>query len=267
MSREITGARQLDELRVALSGRDLAIVGQVAELRLMSAHQLRAVHFPDAEHHSPMAAAHACRRSLERLTQLRLLVRAERRVGGVWAGSASYCYGVGPIGQRMLNVGGPRRRFREPSTTFALHTLAVAQLVVDLTLAARQKAFDLLVCQAEPRCWRQFSGMGGASVLKPDLFISLGDPEFEHRLFVEVDRGTEHLPALLRKCHIYEAYYRSGREQAAHEVFPRVCWIVPGEARAARLRFAVASDRRLTAALFTVTRTEQALLALAGGAV
>jgi hypothetical protein len=265
MSREQLGARGLDQLRDELSGRDLAIVGQVAELRLMSARQLEAVHFPSNEHDSQAAAARACRRSLDRLAQHRLLVRAERRIGGVRAGSASYCYSLGPVGQRVLNIGGPRRRFREPSTAFAIHTLAVAQLVVDLTLATRQKQFDLLVCQAEPRCWRQFNAMGGATVLRPDLFLSLGVSEFEHRWFVEVDRGTEHLPALVRKCRLYDAYYRSGREQATYQVFPRVCWLVPDEARVLQLQGAITGDQQLTRGLFCVTTTKQALKVLARG--
>ena len=265
MTREQLGARGLDQLRDELSGRDLAIVGQVAELRLMSARQLEAVHFPSNEHDSSAAAARACRRSLDRLARHRLLIRAERRIGGVRAGSASYCYSLGPVGQRVLNIRGPRRRFREPSAAFALHTLAVAQLVVDLTLVTRKNQFDLLVCQAEPRCWRRFSTMGGATVLRPDLFLSLGVSEFEHRWFVEVDRGTEHLPALLRKCRLYDAYYRSGREQAAHGVFPRVCWLVPDEERAARLRGAITGDKRLPPELFSVTRSEEALTVLAGG--
>ena len=118
MSRETVGARQLEELREVLSGRDLAVVGQIADLRLMSSRQVQAVHFPDSAHDNPRAAAQACQRCLARLTELRLLTRAERRIGGVRAGSAAACFGLGPVGQRVLNVGGPRRRFWESSAAF-----------------------------------------------------------------------------------------------------------------------------------------------------
>ena len=69
-------------------------------------------------------------------------------------------------------------------------------------------------------------------MLRPDLFVSLGVGDFEHRWFCEVDRGTEHLPAILRKCRQYEAYYATGAEQRDHGVFPRACWIVPDQRRA-----------------------------------
>jgi hypothetical protein len=102
-------------------------------------------------------------------------------------------------------------------------------------------------------------------VVRPDLFLALGVGEYEHRFFVEVDRGTEHLPALIKKCRLYESYYASGREQAAHGVSPRTCWVVPDEPRARRLRRAIDGERHLTGELFVVTTTDQALAMLAGG--
>ena len=57
---------------------------------------------------------------------------------------------------------------------------------------------------------------------------SLGSGEYELRWFIEVDRGSESLPVIVRKCRLYADYYQSGREQAnGGGVFPRVCWIVP----------------------------------------
>ena len=265
MSRQQLRAKGLAVLQGELSGRDLAIVGQVADLRLMSGRQITAVHFPPSEHDNAAAAARACNRTLGRLVRDRLLVRLDRRIGGARKGSGGFVYGLGPVGHRVLALSGPRPRFHEPSAVFALHTLAVAQIVVDCTVAARQSRFDLVVCQTEPRCWRQFSAMGGLTVLRPDLFLSLGVGEYEHRFFVELDRGTEHLPALLRKCRLYEAYYTSGREQAAHGGSPRTCWIVGSDERALRLRKALDADRHLTDELFVVTTVEHALAALSGG--
>jgi hypothetical protein len=97
------------------------------------------------------------------------------------------------------------------------------------------------------------TSLSGRLTLRPDLFVSLGVGDFERRFFVEIDRGTEHLPALLRKCRGYETYYRSGVEQAKHDVFPRVCWVMPDEKRASRLREALGKNPRLTAELFTVS--------------
>lgn len=264
MSANAVGRNGLDLLREDLSGRDLAIIDQVADLRLMTARQIEAVHFPVGEHETVTAGARACRRTLERLARDRLLIRLERRIGGVRAGSGSFVYALGPVGHRILRRDQPRPRFREPSTTFTDHTLAVAQLVIDVSIAARTSGIDLLGCQPEPRCWRQFSSTSGLTVLRPDLFVSLGVGEFEHRWFCEVDRGTEHLPVLIRKCRQYETYYAAGTEQAAHGVFGRVCWIVPDTRRAERFRKAIDADRRLTDELFVVTTTDRALDMLKG---
>ena len=267
MARDQLRAKGLEELRLGLTGRDFAVLGQVGELRLMTTQQIRAVHFPAEDHPSAFAAIRTCNRCLDRLVDCRALVRLARRVGGVHGGSSVYIYALGPVGQRLLNLGGARRRFREPSASFVDHTLAVSQLIVDLTLAARQKRFDLLAVQAEPRCWRTFTSSSGRMLLRPDAYVALGVGEYEHRVFIEVDRGTEHLPALLRKCHVYEAYYATGKEQAESEVFPRVCWLMPSVERTTRLKRAIVASRQLTPELFMVIPQQQAVAMLGGDAV
>lgn len=264
MGKRVVGKLALEDLRERLSGRDMAIIGQVADLRLMTGRQIEAVHFPVGEHDTAAAAARAARRCLERLARTNLLIRLERRIGGVRAGSRSFVYALGPVGHRVLHRDEARPRYREPSATFVDHTLAVTQLVVDLTVRSQLGGMDLLRMQAEPRCWRQFTSAAGVTVLRPDLFVALGVGEFEHRWFCEVDRGTEHLPALLRKCRTYEAYYATGTEQRDHGVFPRGCWIVPDQRRAERLRRAIDKDSRLTDALFVVTTHDSAIATLTG---
>jgi Replication-relaxation len=263
--RPYVSARGVAQLRERLSERDMAIIEQVAELRLMSARQIQAVHFPDAEHDNEQAATRARQRVLERLTRERLLLRLERRIGGVRAGSAGLVLVLGPVGQRVLAIDGPRRRSYEPTLRFVDHTLAIAQLIVDMRVASRRSLLDLLDSQTEPRCWRQFSGLGGRRLLRPDLFMVLGVGDYELRWFIEVDRASESLPTVLRKCHLYADYYQSGKEQTANGgVFPRVCWIVPDERRAERIRGAVARDRTLPERLFLVTTTARALDVLRG---
>jgi Replication-relaxation len=264
--RRYVSARGVARLRDRLSARDVAIIRQVAELRLMSARQIQAIHFPTAEHDNEQAAIRARQRVLERLTRDRLLVRLERRIGGIRAGSSGFVLTLGPLGQRVLAIGGARRRTYEPTLRFLDHTLAIAQLVVDLNVAARGGVLELLDCQPEPRCWREFSGLGGRRLLRPDAFVVLGARGYELRWFIEVDRSSESVPVIVRKCHLYADYYQSGKEQDAQGgVFPRVAWVVPDEQRAERLRRAIQRDRSLPDRLFVVTADTRALDALRGG--
>jgi Replication-relaxation len=262
-ARPYVSARGLKQTRERLSERDLGVIRQVAELRLMSARQIQALHFPDVEHDNEQAATRARQRVLERLTRERLLIRLERRIGGVRAGSAGFVLALGPVGQRVLAIDGPRRRSYEPTLRFVDHTLAVAQLIVDVTVASRRGLLDLVDVQPEPRCWREFSDMGGRRLLRPDAYVALGSGEYELRWFIEVDRASESLPVIVRKCRLYADYYQSGKEQAAQGgVFPRVCWIVPDGSRAERLRRTITQDRTLPEGLFVVTTSEQAVAVL-----
>jgi hypothetical protein len=252
-TRAYLSARGAIELRARLSDRDLAMLRHVQALRLMSARQIQAVHFPSSEHGSQSAATRARQRVLARLIRERLLTALERRIGGVRAGSAGLVLGLGPVGHRVLRLDGPRRREHEPGLRFVDHTLATAQLIVDVIVAGRAGLLDLLDWQTEPQSWRGVAGIGGQHGLRPDAFLVLGVGEYELRWFCEVDRATESLPTLSRKCQLYADYYQSGSEQAHSGVFPRVCWIVPDDERAERLRAVIRRDRSLPERLFVVT--------------
>lgn len=266
MSGPRRGRLQLARLADDLSERDLAILRSVSHLRLASARQIERLHFPVPHvHASAVSAARTARRTLERLVRDRMLLRLERRIGGVRAGSASFVYAIGPVGERIVGLDGPRRRFREPSAMFVDHTLAVAELFTRLHEAAQNGLVELDAVQAEPHCWRQFSGLSGRSTLKPDLFVAVGSGGYELRWFVEVDRGTEHRPAILRKCRVYQSYYQSGQEQQRHGVFPRVLWVIPDSSRQRFIRRTIQRASDLTPELFVVTTDEAAVAVLAGG--
>jgi hypothetical protein len=233
----------------------------------MSARQIQALHFPAHEHENEQAAIRARQRVLTRLCRDRLLIALERRIGGLRAGSAGLVLALGPVGQRVLAQAGTRRRAYEPTWRFVDHTLAIAQLVVDVRVAARAGSLDAIRCEAEPTCWRSFARLGGRFVLRPDAFLALGVGEFELRWFIEVDRASESLPTVLKKCRLYADYYQSGTEQAAHGVFPRVCWVVPDETRAERVRTAIRRDGSLPDALFVVTTDAEAMFTLTDNVV
>lgn len=264
-SLRLVGRRGLASLREELTERDMAIVSGIAELRLLATPHIRALHFPIGEHKSELAATRACQRALNRLVRDRLLIRLERRRGGIRAGSDGFTYALGPVGQRILSIDGTRRRFSEPTLRFLEHTLAIAQIVVDVTAAETDGSLEVLACQAEPKCHRQFSISSGWVVLRPDLFLALGVGDLELRWFVEIDMATESVPTVLRKCRQYQSYYQAGKEQERHGVFPQVCWVVPNDRRAGQIRRGIAQDRKLTDRLFCVTTTNEALHVLKGG--
>ena len=82
-------------------------------------------------------------------------------------------------------------------------------------VAARRGLLDLLDFQAEPESWREFAGLGGRRWLRPMRSWRLAVGEYELRWFIEVDRASESLPVIVRKCRLYAEYYQSGTEQAA----------------------------------------------------
>jgi hypothetical protein len=262
-----TGRRMLRIIERELSGRDRAILNSLDQHRFLTSRQLQVLHFHD--HSTPEAATRICRRVLRRLCELGVVEHLARRIGGVRAGSASFVWRVGPVGDRLLRQArgdGIRARRKEPSTRHLEHCLAVADCHLALVTAARAGRLELLNLATEPDSWRAYLGMGGApEVLKPDLYAVTATSEYEDHLFVELDRATESLPTLVRKCAQYERYRRTGREQAATEVFPLVVWVVPDEQRAARLHSALSAARNLDTALFRITTPERFAGLVCGG--
>jgi hypothetical protein len=263
MSAQRLGRRGLERLRNRLSDRDLAILRNVDAFRLLTTRQIEAFHFHD--HATTLTGARSARRVLERLTRDRVLVRLERRIGGVRAGSASYIYAVGPAGHRILHDDSSRR-WREPSETFVTHTLTVADLVIALTQRDRAGEAELVEYGTEPGCWRDFPRpMAGTQTLKPDLVVVTATEESELRWFVEIDLATESGPAIVRKCRTYHAYWQSGIEQDRHDVFPKVLWVADTTRRAGLIRRAITKARSLHRPLFDVTTADKAIAVLAGG--
>ena len=273
-----------------LPDRDRRVLQTVADFRIVCANQLARLHFPESNHATALSATRLARYTLKRLTERGFLIRLERRVGGSRAGSASFCYALGDHGMAALDL--PRNRRREPSLPFLGHVLDVAELGVRLQEEARRIPLIHVICmEPETGCWRTFQGSGSEiDIVKPDLVVVLGiggqsnvgtsaadqslaagpDAEVEElHWFIEVDRGTEHRPAIQRKLQAYERYYRSGVEQTRHGVFPRVLWSVSAgvktDTRAAQLREWIDRTSSVTQELFVVRSFEETINELKGG--
>jgi len=249
------GRRALVQLADQLSDRDFLVLRQVGAHRFLTTRQVERLDFQD--HASASSAARVCRRVLRRLEGQGLLQRPLRRIGGLTAGSASSVWMLSSRGLRLLNIhdgNGAIGRVREPGERFVQHYLAVADTHLELIESERAGELRLIELHTEPRCWRGFIGLGGGKeTLKPDLFaITANSGDYEDLWFIEVDRGTESLPTLLRQCRLYEVYRRHGAEQAEHGTFPLVLWIVPDQRRASKLHHAIQAARDLDNDMYRV---------------
>jgi hypothetical protein len=203
----------------------------------------------------------AAQRALRKLESQHLVAVLPRRVGGYGGGAAQSVWHLTEAGRRLLRhrpgssgssgslaasgEGWRRVRFSEPSPQFLAHTLRVADicLVLEQLGAASGGELGLAAVQTEPECWRVFTGPYGAlSALRPDLYAEVASLEFLDCWFIEADMATEHLPAIVRKARVYEAYRALGREQAVRGVFPLVLWVTPDGRRAEAIMRAIGQD-------------------------
>ncbi|MEN4475709.1 replication-relaxation family protein [Mycolicibacterium cosmeticum] len=267
-----TSAADITAIAERLSDRDWAILRSVADHQFLTGAHISAMHFHD---HTAQSGPRIARRTMARLRSLRVLGALERSVGGIHAGSSGLVHFVDVVGDQLLRgrSGRTSRRSREPSARFLAHRLAIADTRIDLLRAQRFGDLDVIACSVEPASWRRYTGPGGAPItLKPDLYVeTAAADDLVYAWFLEVDLGTESLPTLLRKCRAYDAYRRSGIEQAQGGGFPLVVWSMThrnpskAEDRRQALEDAIATDRTMPSQLFRITAPQQISAALRAG--
>lgn len=254
--RRVTGAA-VRAIAAGLSERDLAILADVARVRVLTGQMVSRLHFADLEgRHRDRTR----RRVLERLVSLQLLTPLGRRIGGVRAGSAGLVFALGPAGQRLHDIedGGATGRVRRPGTPtarFMLHNLAVSSLYVDLVEAARPGDGTLVDYRAEPASWWRSSD---GEWIKPDAFVVISAGEFEDAYAVEVDQATESLPTLRRKLAVYLSLVANGERGPDGGPLPRVLVTVPDERRMRVVGDLVHSLPEPAAQLFAVVQESHA---------
>ena len=250
-----------------LSEREWAILRDLARVRLLTGRHVQRLHLHDG---SPLTQARRTRSTLQRMSDMGLVHRLERRIGGLHGGSSGFVIGLAAKGQRLVSGVGPAggRRLRKPwesSWRFTHHVLAVSELYVQLREAERAGALELHEFDAEPAGWRFWTGLHGERlILKPDAFVVLSVGDIEHRSFVELDRATESLTVIRKKAASYIAYYDAGSEQQRFGIFPRVLFVVPDEKRKEQVVDVLAKLDALYWRLFQVVTIEQAVWALIG---
>jgi hypothetical protein len=251
--------RDITELLFDLLERDRDVLEALHTHRLLTTAQIRRLYFAHGQHgrHASQAAASgATMRVLSRLETLGLIARLMRRIGGVRAGSSGIVWQLGAAGERLLRTlhgDDRRRRYLEPSRAFVAHTLDTSDLAVGLHELNRRGAVELLRLEAEPQCWRAFvTAHGVRAWLKPDLFAITASGDYEDHWFIEADRATEHVGAIVRKALIYQRYAATGVHQAEHGLFPMILWVVPDAKRRHTLETALSHERDVQTELFRV---------------
>lgn len=213
-----------------LTDEDRRVIEVLATVRMASGGQLNRLLWP-----TTASGARTARRRLHRLSELRVVTRLSRQIGGIKGGSQGYTYALDVAGQRLAQTQHTRTiRRPTPSHDFIDHTLAVTEVYVRLHEAELRGAIEVVRFDGEPVCWREFTGAAGRRErLKPDCYAAWITPEWEMAAFWEIDRGTEHPGRLARKASQYLRYWRNSPELAAGEFFPSVVWLahLPTRAR------------------------------------
>jgi hypothetical protein len=237
-------------IEARLNDRQRSCLIDIDRLGTATGRQLERLHYESTD-----AGRRLCRLELARLVELGVLQRLTRQIGGVRSGSRGYVYALGLTGQRIRHPN--KLRYRPPWTpqpSYLRHALNVSDLYFQLKEAERTGHLELATYDAEPRCWRSFAGPGGQMItLKPDAFASIYQGDFEDRLFIEMDLGTEDGNRILAKCKTFLSYWRSGKEQEHTGVFPLVCWVATTEARRDFLLRTIERLKEPEQAIFTVT--------------
>jgi hypothetical protein len=271
MSRKRVTNAHVERLAAELPERDLALVETLECFRVATPSQLRRLHFTEG---TEAANARQAWRRLRALQDQRVVTVLERRIGGGRGGSSQAIFALDTAGQKLgAVVCGPAggRRIRRPwtpsSNQFLAHAVAVTQLYVEVVERARAGDGEVLAFDAEPYCWRRFTGVGGATAwLKPDAFARFGAGEYEHLSFVEVDRATASVPTVARKLSVYRRYWQTGRDQERFGAFGRVLLLAPNAARRDLLAAAVKHQPTDAQPLYRVALYEDATDLLTGRA-
>lgn len=224
VTRRVTAAYAA-QLAEQLSLRDVLILTDLANLRCLTGIQLERLHFSD------LAAPNRNRarnRVLARLTRLQAVATLTRRIGGVRKGSDGLVYALDTAGQRVVRLRGDGdessvRRPWTPGLLFLAHTLAVAELYVQLREAERAGQLELVDFLAEPASWHRTASLG---TLKPDAYVLLASIEHEDAWWLEVDQDTESPATVRRKLSLYLLAAQAG-VSGPHQILPRVLVTVP----------------------------------------
>ncbi|WRS29533.1 replication-relaxation family protein [Actinomycetaceae bacterium MB13-C1-2] len=128
---------KIGELLLHLTDRDLRILEDLEQFRLLDTRLIQRLEFPvgtlsggQPGFATQATATRLTLRVLHRLEEHGLIARVERRVGGSGRGSGQTVWQLAAAGERLLRPRrgqGGRRRYVDPGAGFLAHTLEVAR--------------------------------------------------------------------------------------------------------------------------------------------
>jgi len=256
--------KEIKRIREVLSDTEKEVLHSISECRYLTTKQIKRLYYIQSK--SEPANMRRANRSMIKLWDYGLVRPLDRRIGGVRAGSGSYVWQITSAGIKVLldNEDTTRKRNREPTSAFLLHTLMVSEVYIGLIKLSRDSIVGIEDIQLEPQCWRTYTSASSENYLKPDLYAVITNGEYEDYYFFEIDNGTESPSRVIKKCQQYEKYYTSGYEQTKTHVFPYVIWIVPDQKRKVSLTAHIKEDINLSSIFVIITLEELSTLIISG---
>lgn len=249
---------------LSLQPRDLEVLQSLFESRLATREQIAQLHFE--------GSYEAAQNRLKKLRDARMLRASKAGIG------KPEILTLGLQGFDALKAG--RRLDRYPDFTRELfedrkplsamtveHELAVMNVKAAFVREARTGWEDLTVREFTtwPLLYAFFACVSHETTrqqeIKPDGFMELAVPQIQ-RFFLEVDRGTEKLDTILRKCHGYQHFYQSAGMAARYGVeHPnqapfRVLFSVESEARRNNIAEALVRTGSILRLVWITTRAQ-----------
>ncbi len=203
----------IDSRNVQLQERDVSLLRDLIESRVLTLDHIRTLFFPDTK---DMA-----KKRVQRLKSAGFLTERPRRIGQpsilhlTWKGYVALRTS-GHVGEDShLSPKTFKRRMAVSGATLT-HELMIGDVRTAFIVAMREnKIFELLDFDVWPRRYDFTVNRGHGKVpVKPDGHVRFlernGGEEIEYDFFVEVDTGSETLNRVVEKCLNYREYYRSG---------------------------------------------------------
>lgn len=205
--------------------RDKELLATVSRFGMLTSRQAVAIVFRE------LSSESGWRSAKKRLTTNGQLVKIDTPgPGGPRGGRGPEIYRLGREGWKVLGRQGVYRERR----SIDYHALDIADLYTRLLDAQDAGWMKLRYSEIESEAARQLNSIR----LEPDLFVEITNVKRRtvRPFIIEVDRGSEHRPEILRKVRDYLAAKRENDALGIYEHFPDVIFLTNTAHRAEQLK-------------------------------